>query len=292
MSKQKPLFAFFGTPRFGVLVLDALEAHGLLPALVITAQDKPQGRGLALTPSPVKAWAQARGVDVLTPGSLKDEASAAELANTEWGLFVVAAYNKLIPQNILDIPRHGALNVHPSLLPKFRGPSPALSAILEDERVTGVTVMQMTEKMDAGPIVAQARVELEGAAWPPKGAMFEDLLATEGGKLLAEVMPLWTQGEITPEPQDESKATYTRKFTDKDALIDLAGEPRTQLLKIRAFDHGPRAYFLDGPSTTLGASKRVIITEAEIKDGKLEILKVIPEGKKEVDFKNYRGSRG
>jgi len=293
MSATQPLFAFFGTPRFAVRVLDALEVNGLLPALVVTAPDKPAGRGLELRPSPAKVWALERGIDVMTPATLRDEAFVAELANTEWDVFAVAAYAKLIPKNILDIPRVGALNVHPSLLPKFRGPSPALSAILADERTTGVTIMQVVEKMDAGPVVAQARIELEedhpdapaGAGWPPKGSLFEDLLATEGGNLLAEVLPGWVAGEVAPEPQTESAATYTRKFTDQDALVDLTGDSREQLLKIRAFDKNPRAYFVqDG--------KRIIVTEAEVKEGQLEILKVIPEGKKETDFKTYLAGRG
>jgi methionyl-tRNA formyltransferase len=286
---KKPLFVFFGTPRFSVQVLDRLEARGLLPALVITAPDKPHGRGMVLSASPTKEWALERGIDVLTPTTLSARGGsasggkdfAAELANIDWDVFVVAAYAKLIPKNILDIPRKGALNVHPSLLPKFRGPSPALSAILADERVTGVSIMQMNEKMDAGPIVAQAKVELEEEAWPPRGSLFEDLLAAEGGNLLAEVMPEWMAGTIVPEPQDERLATVTKKFTDQDALIDLMGDPREQLLKIRAFDHGPRAYFL----TPQG--KRVIITDAQITGGKLEILKVIPEGKKEMDYASF-----
>lgn len=262
-------------------VLDALESKGLLPALVITAPDKPAGRGLEVKPSPAKEWALARGIDVLTPATLKDETLVADLQNTEWNVFLVAAYNKLIPKNILDIPHKGSLNVHPSLLPKFRGPSPALSAILADERTTGVSVMQMSEKMDAGPVVAQARIELEVSEWPPKGSFFEDLLATEGGNLLAETLPEWLKGTITPETQDESGATFTKKFDSSDALIDLAGNAREQLLKIRAFDKNPRAYFID----TTG--KRIIVTEADIQDGKLEILKVIPEGKKEMEYSAF-----
>ncbi len=284
MNKQ-PLFAFFGTPKFSVHVLDALERHGMLPALIITAPDRPQGRGLVLTPSPAKQWALERGIDVLTPEKLKDENFLAELQNTEWDLFVVAAYAKLIPKIILDIPKHACINVHPSLLPKFRGPSPAVSAILADERATGVTIMEMAEKMDAGPIIAQARIELEEdtgeGGWPPKGSEFEALLATEGGNLLAETIPHWMAGQIEAEPQDEAQATFTRKFTDADSLIDIEGDPREQLLKIRAFDKNPRAHFIHN-------GKRVIITEARITDGKLEILKVIPEGKKETDFNNFR----
>jgi methionyl-tRNA formyltransferase len=279
-KKGDILFAFFGTPRFAVDALNALEARGLVPALVVTAPDKPQGRGLAVTPSPAKTWALERGIDVITPTTLKDAALVAELQNTEWDVFVVAAYAKLIPKNILDVPRRGSLNIHPSLLPKFRGPSPVLSAILADERTTGVSVMQMSEKMDAGPIVAQARIELEEDAWPPKGSEFERLLATEGGHLLAEVLPDWLEDKITPHPQDEGEATHTRKFTDADSLIYLGGDAREQLLKIRAFDKNPRAHFIHN-------GKRIIITEAQLKDGKLEILKVIPEGKKETSFKLF-----
>ncbi len=280
MASNPPLFAFFGTPKFAVDVLNALERNGMLPALVITAPDKPRGRGLDLTPSPAKAWALQRGIDVLTPATLKDEALIAELKNTDWDVFVVAAYNKLISKAVLEIPRKGVLNIHPSLLPKFRGPSPALSAILADERVTGVSVMLINEKMDEGDVIAQARVELDLESWPPKGSLFEELLATEGGTLLAETLPLWIKGEIPAEPQDHSKATFSRKFSDADARINPEGG-REDLLKIRAFDKGPRAYFLDANN------KRVIVTDAKLNGTKLELLSVIPEGKKEMPYADY-----
>jgi methionyl-tRNA formyltransferase len=288
-SKTKPLFAFFGTPRFATTVLNALERRGLLPALVVTAPDKPRGRGLKVSPSPAKAWALERGIDVAEPATLRDGAFAAELQNTDWDLFVVAAYAKLIPENILTLPRTGCLNVHPSLLPKFRGASPVQSAILADEREGGVSIMQMTETMDAGPIVAQARIEITPEDWPLKGSVLLELLATEGGNLLAEVLPEWIRGSIVPEPQDDARATYTRKFTDADARLDLSGDPRKNLLSIRAFDSKDldsslRAYYLD-------RDKRVIVTEATIKDGKLIIERVIPEGKKEMAYEDYLRGR-
>jgi methionyl-tRNA formyltransferase len=283
-SNQAPLFAFFGTPRFAVRVLDAMEAQGLTPALVITAPDKPRGRGMEVSPSPAKAWAQARGIDVITPATLKDEALVAELSNTDWDVFVTAAYAKLIPQSVLDVPRRGCLNVHPSLLPKFRGPSPALSAILADEREVGVSIMCMTAAMDAGPVVAQARIEISPEDWPPKGSMLEDLLATEGGTLLAETLPGWISGQVEAVPQDESRATYTRKFVDNDARLDLAGDPRQNFLKIRAFDAGPRTYFLKD-------DKRVIVTEAHLEGGVLIIDRVIPEGKREMAYKDFASGR-
>lgn len=279
--KNAPLFAFFGTPRFAVRVLDALEANGLLPTLVVTSPDKPRGRGMVLSPCPAKEWAMERGIDVLSPITLKDAALVAELSNSEWDFFAVAAYAKLIPAPLLALPKYGAINVHPSLLPKFRGPSPVLSAILADERATGVSIMQMTEKMDAGPVLAQAKVELEEEAWPPKGSEFEDMLATVGGELLAETIELVMENKIPLEAQDESLATHTKKFTDSDAKIELQGDPREQLLKIRAFDKNPRAYFLTEDGT------RVIITEAVVEDGKLRILKVIPEGRKEMSYEQF-----
>ncbi len=283
-KKESPLFAFFGTPHFAVVVLDALEAKGLVPALVITAPDKPRGRGLEVTPCPAKAWAQERGIDVLTPTTLKDEQLVAELKNSEWDVFVVAAYNKLIPTTVLEIPKRGCLNIHPSLLPKFRGPSPALSAILADERITGVSVMLMNEKMDEGPIVAQATIALEEEVWPPKGSEFEDVLAAEGANLLADTLPFWLEGSVEPVVQDNSQATYSKKFSSEDALVDLSGDPRIQLMKIRAFDKNPRAFTFVEKG---GKKIRLIITEAALEDGKLKLLKVIPEGKKEMDYEDF-----
>lgn len=283
---HQPLFVFFGSSDVSLYALDALERQGLLPALVVTSPDSRQGRGLKLTPNPVKAWALKRGIDTLTPATLKDGALVEELQNTDWDVFVVASYGKILPKAVLDVPRKGCLNIHPSLLPKYRGPSPILSAILGDDRHTGVTVMLMEEKMDAGPVVAQARIEIAEDEWPVAGRTLSEMLFTEGANLLAEVLPHWLVGEVTPEPQDDSQATYTKKFGSQDALVDLAEDARKNLLKIRAFDTNPRAYFVDA------AGKRVIITDAELKEGLLEILTVIPEGKKEVDFKTYRGSRG
>lgn len=218
MSTKKPLFVFFGTPELSVCVLDALEVRGQLPALIVTAPPKPQGRGLTITPTPVALWAAEHTIDVVTPERL-DDAFVQMLGNSDWDVFVVAMYAKLLPQSVLTLPRRGTLNVHPSLLPKFRGPSPVLSAILADERIGGVTIMQLTEKMDAGPIVAQARIEIDedtgDGGWPPKGSEFEKFLATEGGNLLAETLEPWIAGDVPAEPQNEAAATYTKNFLQK-----------------------------------------------------------------------------
>lgn len=246
-----PLFAFFGSSIDSEYALEQLSRVGLEPALIIKDKNYPD-----------------------------------ELFNTEWDFFLVASFGKLLPKKILDLPKKGCINIHPSLLPKFRGPSPYVSAILADERATGVTLMLMAEKMDAGPILAQAKIELDASEWPPQGLVLSQMLFTEGVNLLAEALPLWLSNKLTLRPQDESEATFTKKFTDADALIDLAGDARQNFLKVRAFDKSPRAHFITP------AGKRVIVTEATYSDGELEILKVIPEGKKEMAYEEYlRGVR-
>jgi methionyl-tRNA formyltransferase len=247
---QNPLFAFLGTSIDSKFALEALAAHGLEPALVVDAKELPE-----------------------------------DFFNTEWDFILVCSYGKILPKKVLDLPRRGCINIHPSLLPKFRGPSPYVSAILADERTTGVSVMLLEEKMDAGPVLAQARIEIEEADWPPKGLVLSQMLFTEGVNLLAEILPDYLSGKLELTRQDESEATYTRKFTDEDALLDLS-KPRESYLKIRAFDKSPRAHFM----TDKG--KRVVVTDAAWQDGKLEILKVLPEGRKEMPYEDYlRGVR-
>jgi methionyl-tRNA formyltransferase len=243
---KKPLFAFFGTSVDSQFALEQLERVGLEPALVVDTKEIPP-----------------------------------DLMNTDWDFFLVASYGKILSKEVLEIPRRGCLNIHPSLLPKFRGPSPYVSAILADERETGVTIMRMGEKMDAGPIVAQARIEIAAEDWPPKGLLLSQMLFTEGVNLLAEILPEYLAGTLTPEPQDESKATYTKKFKDEDALMRLSDDARQNFLKIQAFDKSPRAHFISEKG------KRLIVTDARLLDGTLEILKVIPEGKKEMLYADF-----
>ncbi|OGG47002.1 methionyl-tRNA formyltransferase [Candidatus Kaiserbacteria bacterium RIFCSPHIGHO2_01_FULL_49_13] len=282
-STSKIPFVFFGTPHFAVFVLEELDAAGFKPSLIVTAPDKPQGRKLVITPPPVKRWAIERNISILQPEKL-DSSFLYKLRTTDYGLFTVAAYGKILPKALLDIPKHGVLNVHPSLLPRLRGASPVRSAILEDERATGVSIMLMDEKMDHGPIVAQATIELEPSEWPPKARIFEELMAREGGKLLAEVMPEWIAGNITPEPQDDSKATFCKKITKEDGLIDLSGDPYKNFLKIRGYDGWPGAYFFAERSNK---KIRVKINDAEFSNGRLTLKRVTPEGKKEMGYEAF-----
>ena len=283
MKKKEIRFVFFGTSELSVFALDALEKNGLLPALIVTSPDKPRGRGLATSPSPVKTWARERGIDAIEPPHFKGDLPP-EFTNTDWDIFIVAAYPKLLPASVLNIPRRRSLNIHPSLLPKFRGPSPILSAILADERQTGVSIMLMEEKMDAGPVLAQARIEIDESEWPLSGSVLSEMLFVEGGNLLAETCGPWLAGEITPEVQDEATATYTKKFTTEDAHIDFTGDPRAQLLKVKAFDTGLRAW---GTFVRAGKNIRAVIADAEIRDGTFSPIAVIPEGKKLMSYEDF-----
>ncbi|MEN9390438.1 MAG: hypothetical protein RLZZ283_538 [Candidatus Parcubacteria bacterium] len=270
--------AYFGTPRFSTLVLDAIRDTPHCPSLIITTPNRPQGRGLQVTSSPVKQWAEINGIPTITPENLHTDPELDVLLNTEWDLFVVAGYGKILPKEILSLPKHGCLNVHPSLLPRYRGPSPIESQILNDERVVGVSVMLMDEQMDHGQILAQASVVPD--PWPPRTRDLEDVLWHEGGLLLAEVIPEHMSGAMEPGTQDHSLATYTKKMSKNDGLIDLTGDAYTNYLKYCAYDEWPGTFFFKN-------DKRVKITQATFADGQFVILRVIPEGKKEMDYADF-----
>ncbi len=289
---DKPTIAFFGTPAFAVAILDELEAASLTPDAVVTAPDRPAGRGLVLTAPPVKVWANERDIPVLQPATLKHtdrnldiDQNIDLLLNTEWDIFIVASYGKILPKYILDIPAKGTLNVHPSLLPRFRGASPIESQILADEREVGVTIMLMDELMDHGPIVAQASITPE--VWPPRASLLEALFAHEGGRLLAETIPPWLAGTVTPEPQQHELATVTKKIDKADGEISLDGDPYQNYLKFCAYDGWPGVYYF---AETAKGRVRVKITDAKFENGHFIPLKVVPEGKKEMPFATFQNS--
>ncbi len=291
MSSKEPLrIAFFGTPEFAVRILEALDDASMTPLLVVTQEDKARGRHQVVVPTEAKLWAMEHGVDVITPRSLTEDPELAILENSEWDLFVVASYGKIIPKRLLDMPKHGVLNVHPSLLPKLRGASPVRSAILLDQRdAVGVSIMKLDEEMDHGPILAQARIEPD--PWPVGAAMLEDALAREGGALLVEAIPPYVAGEIVPEEQDHSQATYSKKIEKAMGEITLDGNPHENLRRIKALEGWPCAYFF---VEKRGKPYRVKIVDAELGvDGALYVTKVIPEGKGEMSYKDFlHGMKG
>lgn len=283
--------AFWGTSRISVIILDEMAQEGLLPSLIITAPPKQKGRGLEVTKSEVSVWADTHNIPTLEPEKLDSE-FIARLSALECQLFIIASYGKIVPRTILDLPKYGTLNVHPSLLPKLRGASPIQSAILEDTPVglpheAGVTIMLIDDEIDHGPIVAQEKITVPN--WPPKGAELEEILGTLGGKLLVKIIPFWISGAIKSVEQDHDNATYTKKMTSGSGQIYLDDNSTRMFRKIRAFDTWPRAYFLTNRN---GRDIRVVVTEAHLDNGALIIDRVIPEGKKEMAYEDFmRGQK-
>jgi len=282
---QHKNIAFFGTPHLAVYMLEEMEKEGILPSVVVCAPDRPAGRKMQLTPPPVKVWAEERDIPVLQPETLKTPEDAPALYNSEWDVFIVAAYNIIIPKTLLYLPKHNTINIHPSLLPKLRGPSPIRSAILEDAREhVGVSIIELDEKIDHGALLAQAQVELP--EWPVLGNTLDELLFREGGRLLGEALPLWLQGELQPDPQDDTAATYTKKFEKADGEIDLTADDTENYRKYCAMDGWPGTFFFDKNG------KRVKITAAHMEGEAFVIEAVIPEGKKEVAWNTYKRQCG
>lgn len=278
MKKEDLKILFFGTPEFAKNTLEIMKNEGFLPKLIITGQDKPKGRKLIITPPEVKIFAKENNIPFLQPKSLKTEEFFNELKSFgHFDLGIVCSYGKIIPKNILEVPEGGNINVHPSLLPKLRGPSPIQSAILEEDE-TGITIMQVDEEMDHGPILLQKKISIY---WPPYIDDLENVLAKEGGVMLCEAINMFIENRLSPKEQDHGKATFCKKIEKEDGFLNLEDAPETNLRKIRAFRNWPKAYFFKEIS---GKQTRIIVTSASIESGNLKIEKVIPEGKKEMDY--------
>jgi methionyl-tRNA formyltransferase len=284
MKTKDARIAFFGTPNLAVYILEELHDAGIVPMVVVTQPDRPAGRKLLLTPPPVKEWALKHDIAVFQPESFIHRSDAEEFANSEWDLCILAAFNTILPRWVLELPTRGFLNVHPSLLPKLRGPSPLRSAILRDEKdAVGVSIIKLDEEMDHGPLVAQANFELP--VWPDKGEVLDEILFREGGRLLAEVIPEWLEGAITPVAQEHEKATYTKKFKKADGEIVLSDDDYENYRKFCAHDGWPGTFFF---ADYKGKKIRVKVTDATYEGDVFTLLKVIPEGKNEISYVEWQ----
>lgn len=286
MTDADITFAYFAGEPLGTPVLEHLLAANLKPDLVVCNPDRPQGRKQLLTPPPVKTLAAQYAIPTIQPEGFRDQTAAdlAPLLNTNFDLFVVVAYNHILPGWLLDTPTHRTLNVHPSLLPLLRGPSPIRSAILRDQpEACGTSVILLDEKMDHGPILDQVAWE-RSDDWPPRGPDLDAALAKLSGELLVNIIPEWIAGNLTPQTQEHSQATYTSKLNKAhgELALDPFSLPRgadayAALLKIRGLAGWPGCYFFYN-------EQRIKITEATVIDDQLHLIRVIPAGKKEVDF--------
>ena len=295
---------FFGSPEDAVPALNYLLDAGHNVAAVYTRPDREAGRSRQPRQTPVRVAAEARGLTVETPRSLRDEETQRKLAALQADIFVVVAYGRFLPPEVLAIPRLGVVNIHPSLLPRHRGPSPVSTAILEGDATTGVSLMLLDQGMDTGPLLAQSEpVSLDGSE--RAGELTARLFAT-GAKMLSDTLTSLESGSITPEPQDESAATVTRLIEKDDGRIDWSQGAAHIERVTRAFDPWPGAFTsLRGrllkviaaqvmlpdeyavpsdthaavPGTVSVRDRRLLVTTG---NGELELLSVQPEGRRPV----------
>ena len=283
--KDKLRIAYFGGEPLGVPVLEELYLTGITPDLVVASPDKPVGRKQVMTAPPVKEWALEKEIEVYQPESYKDETVREYLESAQWDLFIVVAYNYILPQWLLDIPKKGVINVHPSMLPLLRGASPIRTAIKDDLReAIGITIMKMDATMDTGPILDQMPMDISDENWPVSGPELDLALARMGGVMLADVVREHLVDGIEPQEQEHDLATYCGRLTKDDRELILnprklptSNQARLAWLKINAFMGIGDTWFMH-------EGKRIKIKEAEFSMGKLRLLTVIPEGKQAMPF--------
>jgi len=296
---KKINFIFWGTPDVASETLEILKKSGFMPSLIITAPDKPQGRKMLITPPPVKVWAKKNNIPYTQPENLKREMKAIFTTSSQvdeprkaifqqenmrkskngfhFDLFIVVAYGKIMPEEILNIPKLGSINVHYSLLPKYRGASPVESAILNGDTETGITIQKMEYKMDSGPIIAEEKTPISPDEKTPD---LRKRLIKIGGELLVKTLPKIIEEKIKLTEQNDNEATFCKKIKKEDGLIDLGGDIVKNYNKFRAYATWPRTFFFkDG--------KRIIITDAVLENNQFIIKKVLPEGKKEISYENF-----
>jgi methionyl-tRNA formyltransferase len=289
-------YVFFGTPDLAARFLERVMASGFVPCAVVTNPDRPIGRKQVLTPPPVKLatgnWQLATGkngggdeeitekIEILQPEKL-DAEFVAKLKAYGADFFVVFAYGKILRKNVLELPRLGCIGVHPSLLPKYRGPTPFQSALLNGETETGVTLFLLDEGVDSGPILARsAPVPITDK---DTYRSLAEKLADAGADLFISIVPKLLEGKLEPQPQDDAQATFTKKFTSEDAYIvpeDLVAAQNGDGAKASAIDRKIRALNPEPGVWILQNGKRVKLLEAVILNGALKLRKTQEEGQK------------
>ncbi len=281
-------YAFFGTGPLAESVLAALDRAGFTPTLLVTKPDAQQGRHLQMTAPHIKTWAEMKGIPVAQPVKL-DDIFCQELKTEGCELFIVASYGKMIPEDILNIPPKGALNVHPSLLPRYRGPSPIESALLDGVMTTGVSIMKLDAGMDTGPILTQSAFIVDPSA---TAGTLEVECGQLGGELLVQVLPHYVDGTLIPKEQDNELATVCKKITKELGEITLQTNAAEVQRKFRALTPWPSVYFfIDHKEKNI----RVKVTSVDLTLAGTDtlvasdiIVKVIPEGKHEMSFEDFR----
>lgn len=293
---------FMGTPDFALFSLRALCDAGENVVGVVTQTDKPKGRGYELCPPPVKVFAEERGIPVYQPKTLRGDEFAETLSQIGPEMIIVVAYGKILPENVINYPKYGCINVHGSLLPKYRGAAPMQRAIIDGEAVTGITTMYMDVGLDTGDMIMKREVEI-GA-----DDNFEDIhdkLGECGAKLLLETVNAIRNGTATREKQNDAEMTYAAKIEKSDCLIDFGKSAKQVHDLIRGLSPIPLAFTHTGDGKLLKVIKSVIsdktsrekagtvvsldngITVACGNGGCVDILRVLPEGKGRMDALDF-----
>lgn len=293
---------FMGTPEIAATCLSALIDGGHEIAAVITGEDKPRGRKMILTPTAVKAFALEKGIEVHTPKTLRDEAFMELLKTLAPEVIVVVAYGKILPESVLRFPKYGCINVHVSLLPKYRGAAPMQRAVMNGESETGVTLMQMDVGLDTGDILMQSSFPIGSE---DTFETVHDTSAALGGEMLCRLLPALASGEVTPVKQDESLATYAAKIEKADCHIDFTKSARELNCLIRGVNPIPMAFCMQDERmlkivravcvSGAGAPGEVLsLSDAgegsivvACGDGALSITHLIPEGKGRMTAADY-----
>ncbi|WP_282941723.1 methionyl-tRNA formyltransferase [Paenibacillus sp. RC67] len=293
---------FMGTPDFAVPSLQALLDNGVQVVGVVTQPDRPVGRKRILTPTPVKVEALKHGIPVLQPERLRRPESVQELKELQPDLIVTAAYGQILPKSVLELPKHGCINIHASLLPKYRGGAPIHHAVMNGDAVTGVTIMYMAEGLDTGDMISKVEVNIEDT--DTQGTMFEKL-SIAGAQLLTETLPELVAGQIQAVPQNDADAIYSPNITRVQELIDWNKSAVAIWNQIRGLNPRPGAYTLwngevlklwscrkpdtestnhsnsSEPGTVVGMGEYGI--EVATGSGTITITELQPAGKKAMD---------
>lgn len=265
---NKTSIVFMGTPDFAVPVLESIiNDERLNLKAVITQPDKEVGRKKIVTPPPVKTYSQKNNLTVLQPEKIKDPNFIEQLKNIKPDLIIVAAYGQILPKEIIEIPKYGCINIHASLLPKYRGASPIQTAILNGDKKTGITIMKMDNGLDTGDIISQEEIEIENS---DTAQDLHDKLSKIGAELLMKTLHGYLSGKIKPCPQDNSRATITKIINKKDGEIDFHKNAKDIEYKLRAFTPWPGIYtfFNDAavPARETAAGRKLKILKLKIEE--------------------------
>lgn len=294
---------FMGTPDFALFSLKALYESNENIAAVVTQPDRPTGRGYVLTPPPVKRWAVEKGIPVYQPKTLRDEEFYDLLKSVDPDIIIVVAFGKILPENVLNYPKHGCINVHGSLLPEYRGAAPMQRAIIDGKKISGITTMYMAAGLDTGDMLLKSEIEIL------PNDNFEDIhdrLGAVGAETLLKTLEQIKSGDISPEKQDDSLATYASKIEKSDCLINFSKDANTVHNLIRglspiplSFTHTPdgkllkvvRSEVADQCGDNSAAPGTVIALDGKITvacgKGSVDLLTVIPEGKSRMSSADF-----